>query len=660
MCGIVGVISINSGPISPEVLQRMNDIQAHRGPDGEGFLFAWPNESGFNHCFVEHTSQWQETQSALVGLGHRRLAIIDLNKRGRQPMSSSDGSQWIVFNGEIYNFRELRSELGARGYVFTTKTDTEVLLTSYVEWGEECLAHLEGMYAFAIWDGARQQLFCARDRLGIKPFYYATINGYFIFASEIKSLLSFPGLEPVADHDAVLGFLIHANCDYGSRTMLRQVRALPLAHSLKLNVPLDRLTVKQYWQPEPQQQNGLTDTDRISVLKGKLLETVRRHLNSDVQAGSCLSGGLDSSTVVSLIGKVKDAYPEEATAVGNKLQTFTACWKYRELDERQYAVPVADSIGARPHLVFPSAEDFWSSFQRLAWHQDMPFGSLSYYAQWCVMRAAKEAGVKVLLDGQGGDEVFGGYAKFRYAYLASLFRSRRLIRMLYELAATVSQLDRYVLDLRNGYRYLPKRIRSLLKVDSLLKRALLADWDTAVSSDCTPATRWWRNASAKVEDNSWTLMQRVQLDDISLDTLPGLLRMEDRSSMAFSLEARVPLLDHKLVELGLSLPDHLKVNRGWSKFAIRESMRGLLPEAVRLRKTKLGFASPDRIWLAVDLRKQITELIEGNLRCRDYINVHALRSWYQSEQARKANADSYLGLFRVLSLEMWMRAFSVS
>jgi asparagine synthase (glutamine-hydrolysing) len=370
---------------------------------------------------------------------------------------------------------------------------------------------------------------------------------------------------------------------------------------------------------------------------------------------------LDSSTVVSLIGKVKDEHPEEASAVGNSLHTFTACWKYRELDERQYAAPVADSIGASRHLVFPSADDFWSNFQRMAWHQDMPFGSLSYYAQWCVMRAAKETGVKVLLDGQGGDEVFGGYAKFRYAYLASLFRAGRVARMLCELAATLSQADRYVLDLRNGYRYLPKRIRSLLKVDSLLKRALIADWDTIVGSDCTPATRWWRNASMNQSiDNSWTMLQRIQLDDISLDTLPGLLRMEDRSSMAFSLEARVPLLDHKLVEFGLSLPDHLKVNRGWSKFAIRESMRGLLPEVVRLRKTKLGFASPDRIWLTGDLRNHVTDLIEGELRCRDFINVNALRSWYKSEQAKRANADSYLGLFRILSLEMWMRAFSVS
>jgi asparagine synthase (glutamine-hydrolysing) len=297
----------------------------------------------------------------------------------------------------------------------------------------------------------------------------------------------------------------------------------------------------------------------------------------------------------------------------------------------------------------------------MAWHQDMPFGSLSYYAQWCVMRAAKETGVKVLLDGQGGDEVFGGYAKFRYAYLASLFRAGRVVRMLCELAATLSQADRYVLDLRNGYRYLPKKIRSLLKVDSLLKRALISDWDTIVGSDCTPATRWWRNASMNQSiDNSWTMLQRIQLDDISLDTLPGLLRMEDRSSMAFSLEARVPLLDHKLVEFGLSLPDHLKVNRGWSKFAIRESMRGLLPEVVRLRKTKLGFASPDRIWLTGDLRNHVTDLIEGELRCRDFINVNALRSWYKSEQAKRANADSYLGLFRILSLEMWMRAFSVS
>src|SRR2546428_698234 len=553
MCGIAGIVSFHGQPVDLDLLQEMTDRQAHRGPDGEGFLLGWLESGGFCHALVPHTRHWDGRAPVRVALGHRRLAILDLSERGLQPMTAGDARCWIVFNGEIYNHRVLRATLEARGYTFKTRTDTEVLLQAYLAWGEECLARLQGMFAFAIWDGART---------------------------------------------------------------------------------------------------------RLDGLRELLTSTIRSHLISDVRAGSCLSGGIDSSTVVSLIGKIWREQPDAAAALGDRFFTFTSCWDYPELDEREYAGTVARAVGAEPHLGFPSAQDFWQAFPRMAWHQDMPFPSLSYYAQWCVMRAAREAGVKVLLDGQGGDEVFGGYAKFRYAYLASLLRSGHLVRLAREMAATLAQGDLYVLDLRRGYRYLPKQLRRLFGVDALLQGALRADWDRAISAESTPATRWWRYAaSAGAGESAATLMQRIQVDDIFIDTLPLLLRMEDRSSMAFSLEARVPLLDHQLVDYGVSLPDHLKVQNGWSKVAIREAMRGVLPDVVRRRKTKLGFAAPDKRWLARELRPQVTELIEDTLRCEKYVDAAALRRWYGSSHATDANEESYLGLFRVLALEMWMRAF---
>src|SRR5713226_141019 len=213
MCGIVGIIGLNGRPVDPAVLQAMNDRQVHRGPDGEGFVLAWQDSGGFQHAFLRRAARWGSHATVRVGLGHRRLAILDLSDRGLQPMASEDQRTWLVFNGEIYNFQPLRRELEASGHVFTSRTDTEVLLHAYLHWGEECLAHLEGMYAFAIWDGWRGRLFCARDRLGIKPFYYATPGDYFLFASEIKALLPFPGLQAVADDEIVLGFLVHSNCD---------------------------------------------------------------------------------------------------------------------------------------------------------------------------------------------------------------------------------------------------------------------------------------------------------------------------------------------------------------------------------------------------------------------------------------------------------------
>ena len=661
MCGIVGIVGLGGTPVDLGVLQRMNDLQAHRGPDGEGFLVAWRHAERFAHARLAHTAQWDRRAPVQVALGHRRLAILDLSERGLQPMSMGDTGVWIAFNGEIYNHRELRAELEARGGEFTTRTDTEVLLQAYLRWGDDCLAHVDGMFAFAIWDGARGQLFCARDRLGIKPFYYAAPPGHLLFASEIKALLAFPGLDAGPDDAAVHGFLIHGNCDYGERTAFRNVRALPAAHSLTVDLATSRSGTRRYWALTPGPTNGTRDQDHVRHLRELLLSTTRRHLISDVRVGSCLSGGLDSSAVVSLIGKIWHEQPEAATAIGDSFYTFTSSYADPEFDERRYALAAAQAIGATPHLVFPSAADFWEVFPRLAWHQDMPFGEMSYYAQWRVMRAAREAGVKVLLDGQGGDEVFGGYAKFRYAYLMSLLRSGRLARFTRELGATLLQRDRYVLDLRRGYRYLPQRLRQAFGVDALLQRILRTDWDRALSDESTPATRWWRYASRGATGaRTGTIMQRMQVDDIVVDTLPQLLRMEDRSSMAFSLEARVPLLDHRVVEYGVSLPDHLKVHNGWSKFAIRHALQGLAPDVVRWRRTKLGFAAPSRHWLAHELRPQVRELIADPLRSAKYVDQDALRRWYDSPEAGTANTEAYLGLFRVLALEMWMRAFNLS
>jgi asparagine synthase (glutamine-hydrolysing) len=662
MCGITGIVALNGRPVELGVLQRMNDVQAHRGPDGQGFLVSWQESNGFCSAFLRHTEQGHSAPSARVGLGHRRLAILDLSDRGLQPMSAGASGAWIVFNGEIYNHIELRNELESRGRFFNTRTDTEVLLQSYLEWGTDCLDYLQGMFAFAIWDGGRGRLFCARDRLGIKPFYYARPQDHFIFASEIKGLLPFPGLTPTPDDEAVLGFLVHGNCDYRERTILRGVSALPAAHALVLDIHTGDLKRWSYWTPAPRPDwSGLRDGARVELLHDLLVDTTRSHLISDVRAGSCLSGGLDSSAVVALVAKIWREQPEAASALGDQFHTFTSCYDYPELDERRYALAMANAIGATPSLVFPSAPDFWDSFASMAWHQDMPFSGMSFYAQWRVMRAAKETGVKVLLDGQGGDEVFGGYAKFRYAYLASLLRAGKVGTMAREAWASVLQRDMYILDVRGGYRYLPRRLRAVLGVDSLLQQVIRADWNQALGDESTPATRWWRHATgAKGKGSPHSILQAVQIEDIMVDTLPLILRMEDRSSMAFSIEARVPLLDHKLVEFGLSLPDHQKIQGGFSKFAVREATKGLMPGGVRLRRTKLGFAGADRRWLSSDLRPQVTELIEGSLRCERFVDPRPLREWYRSPAAQNANTEAYGSLFRVLALEMWMRAFDVT
>src|ERR1041385_3247794 len=330
MCGIAGIVSVGR-PVDLRALQLMTDRQRHRGPDGEGFLAGWATAGHFQHQFLPHTSCWDGRAPLAVGLGHRRLAILDLSDRGRQPMTVADNQPWVVFNGEIYNHMELRSQLEPLGYRFATRTDTEVLLQAhrsaasqpgplgyrsatrtdtevllqaYRHWGEDCLGHLEGMFAFAVWDPARSRLFCARDRLGIKPFYYATPPGSFVFASEMKALLGFPGLDATPDDDAALHFLAHRNCDYGERTLVRSIKALPAGHSLVVDPAAGQTACHAYWQLRPNGSNGVRDHQRIESLRALLTGTTCRHLLSDVRVGSCLSGGLDSSTVVSLMGKI--------------------------------------------------------------------------------------------------------------------------------------------------------------------------------------------------------------------------------------------------------------------------------------------------------------------------------------------------------------------
>jgi asparagine synthase (glutamine-hydrolysing) len=315
---------------------------------------------------------------------------------------------------------------------------------------------------------------------------------------------------------------------------------------------------------------------------------------------------------------------------------------------------MAGAVGARSHLVFPTPDDFWSDFLRLAWHQDMPFGALSFYVQWRVMRAASEAGVKVLLDGQGGDEVFGGYAKFRYAYVLSLLRSGQVATFSREIAGMLRHGDRYFLDLRNGFRYLPASLRRALKVDSILQEVVTGDWDAALADESTPATRWWRNVGQNGNGSGWSVMQQIQVDDITVDTLPQLLRMEDRSSMAFSLEARVPCSTTGW-SMRPALPDRLR-DQGFSKFAVRQAMAGVLPETVDsapqtgVCRTGSRLAGRPAAW-------PDTELLSGELLST--IHRRPARAVGTCSRADRASA-ARIGLFGILSLEMWMRAFNLA
>src|SRR3989475_1046549 len=400
MCAIAGLYDISGRALDLSALERMVLVQAHRGPDGEGYVLLDARGQERPLAVVGRLADARGTRPYRhsIGLGHRRLAIIDLSPLGHQPMTTEDGRCWVTYNGEIYNHVELREELRAKGYRFRSASDTEVLLAAYQEWNESCVTRFNGMFAFAIWDRDRRRLFCARDRMGVKPFYYSWDGARFAFASEIKGLLS-AGLRPSPNQRAVFDYLDGACLDHSEDTFFEGIRQLPPAHTLTVDT---QVTVQRYWDLPPCGEAGLSVRDAAERFRHLFRDAVRLRLRSDVPIGTCLSGGLDSSSIVCVANDlmfVEHAVPREL--IGERQKTFSSCFEDPAYDERQFIQPVVERTGAEAHYTFPDPKELAESVSRLVWQQDEPFGSTSIFAQWNVMRLAAQRGVKVLLDGQG-------------------------------------------------------------------------------------------------------------------------------------------------------------------------------------------------------------------------------------------------------------------
>jgi asparagine synthase (glutamine-hydrolysing) len=420
MCGISGIWHLdNSRSISPSLIAQMTFTLRHRGPDDEGYLFV-DTVTGHHEgrrgrdtvpeLQMPDVRQGSEKRYDLA-FGFRRLSIIDLSPAGHQPMGNADGSLWVVYNGEIYNYLELREELKARGHTFRTATDTEVILCAYEEWGEACLERFNGMWAFALWDGHRQQLFCARDRFGIKPFYYVWDGTTFAFASEIKALLQMPDITRRPNEPVIYDYLRYGHLDHSEETFFTGIKQFPPAHFLLLR-PTRQFSLRRYWDLIPDRRAEPLFTSDASYAErfySLFEDAVRLRLRSDVPIGTCLSGGLDSSAIVCVANKLLlDENVIDPDLVGERQRTFSSCFDDRQYDERQYIQAVLALTGAEPNYTFPKGGELLDALTKLMWHQDEPFGSTSIYAQWRVMEKTAERGVKVLLDGQGGDELLAG------------------------------------------------------------------------------------------------------------------------------------------------------------------------------------------------------------------------------------------------------------
>ncbi len=606
MCGLAGIVDLG-GPVEDDRIAAMGRALAHRGPDDEGF-FGGPG----------------------VALVFRRLSIIDLSEAGHQPMSDAEGRYVLLHNGEVYNYRELRRELEGLGHSFRSATDTEVILEAYREWGEACVERFRGMWAFVVWDTRERRLFCSRDRFGIKPFFYRLDGQELVFASELKAFRA-AGVQLAANPSAVRDFLALGLLDHREETFFAGIRQLLPAHNLVFDG--GGMRISRYWQLERREPPA----DPAAAVREAFLESVDLHLRSDVPVGTALSGGLDSSAIVGAVAEH-----------GQRGQpTFTVYFEDAKTDERPFAEAVVERAGASPHWVTFSEDDLARDLPAIVETLEEPFAGTSNAAHWYVMRAAHEAGMKVMLDGQGGDEVFAGYPTYFRSRFADLLAAGRVA----ELAA---EAKAYRSVHRGSLAHVASTVASPFFPRGLTSRARarLTGASSLLHDDLGPAP-----AAPGTNGSVFPDRLRRRLEQMLVaEHLPQMLRYEDRNSMAHSIEARVPFLDHKLVELVFSLDGGELIRRGRTKDVLRRAVADLLPPVVRDRTDKLGFPTPQGRWFRGRIGELSGEVFGSpEFRQRGFVDPAAARS--RLAAVRDGRPSQAPELWRALSLELWARAF---
>ena len=628
MCGIFGAFWRDTRPAATigKHLQIGIDRQLHRGPDGHG---TWIHPAG------------------KLGLAHARLSIIDLTT-GAQPMRGNAGNV-ITYNGEIYNYIELRKEIGEE--LFDTTSDTEVILRAYEKWGEACVEKLEGMFAFAIWDERRGQLFVARDRFGIKPFYYAVAQGGFYFASEVKGLTPF--LDRVqTDANALHDYFAFQFC-LGEKTLFEGVRQLKPAHCGYVDADLN-LRQRQYWEVHYDLDWNHTETYFVEQVRERLRESVHMHMRSDVEVGAYISGGVDSSLIAAMARKERE---------GQRFQGFTGKFSIGEaFDESRYAQVAADEHDIQLHQVDITEDDFVNDISKVIYHLDQPVAGPGSFPQYAVSRLVKDH-IKVVLGGQGSDETFGGYARYLIAYWEQCIKGA--------LDGTMNDgnyivtYESIIPNLRTLRNYKPliqefmaegifdsrdKRYYRLINRSNTFGNVVNWDMfqDKASSFDDFKEIFWGKNVGKESYFDSITHFDFKTL-------LPALLQVEDRMSMAHGIESRVPFLDHKLIELAATVPANVKFQNGELKRLLRLAFQDTLPKAIRERKDKMGFPVPLQVWMRQGGRARefiLDTFRSANARTREY-----LAPGFDIEKMMQQEGLFSRNIWAFLSLELWQKQF---
>jgi asparagine synthase (glutamine-hydrolysing) len=618
-------------------------IMRHRGPDGEGFLLA--NLTSGAHALrngddtppnIQHPHLTTPSDfTPDLALAHRRLAILDLSPNGHEPMSVNDGALWLTFNGEIYNYLEIRDDLRALGYTFHTECDAEVILQAYDAWGYACLERFIGMFAFALWDRARRRLWCVRDRFGVKPFYYAVSGGQFAFASEIKALRVLLPEACTPDMAQLFWFARYGRVFNPPYTFFEGVRELAGGHYLviedgRVSDPI------RYWDIDLERARATYDySDPEGEFLSLLRDSVRLRLRSDVPVGTCLSGGLDSSAIVALATEGLN---------GGRMNSFSSIYAVKGLDERRYINLVSEKCGTIRHETTPQPANFIPRLEKMTWHQDIPTASPTLMSQYAVMELAHGV-VTVLLDGQGADELLAGYLSHVVFHLRDL-RRRDPARWVREQAAFMREVYPRFFPYFSP-REFASRARHTLAHGIQPPHVLTADADALAGERETGRSRRKLDSGDALNDH---LYQAVMQESI-----PALLHYEDRNSMAFGIEARVPFLDHRLAEFALGVPGDLKVKGATTKLFARRALSRVLPDEIAWRKDKLGYPIPFGHWLRTDTALQADSravLLDGVSK----------RGWIQPARVERLWRDHLSGgsdhsrqLYALITAEQWIR-----
>lgn len=648
MCGIAGIYCKEGVAPHALALRDALKVSRHRGPDGDGIVFfrlADGERRGTRRGLDEPIDiAGLEQAEADVGIGHLRLSILDLSDAGRQPMRTHDGRVWITYNGEVYNYIELKQELEALGHTFRTRTDTEVILAAYRAWGTDCVKRFNGMWAFCIVDLERRILFCSRDRFGVKPFHYWHDGTRLVFASEIKQLLSFSFVPRRANRQAVYEFLAYAAVDWCEETFYDGIYKLLQGHSLIFHIDSGSIDVERYYEPPVAIQERMSYRAASQKFRELLHDSVRLRLRSDVPVGTCLSGGLDSSAIVCLMNQL--LAEQERTELQ---RTFSSHFDDKEANEIEYMQHVIEATKVDSHVIRPQAEDVLRDLERVAWHQDEPFGSTSIFAQWFVYKCVRENSVIVMLDGQGADEVLGGYVGMVRSYHSELEAKKQKWKLRWE---------KWRFDtLQSGqpwYRNLWSRGSAngqagvvLPSYHEWIRPELVEGGEEAshflANQRLTPYGE---------QEHFNNLLYQFTFHN----NLQQLLRYQDRNSMAWSIESRVPFLDYRLVEHVIGLPSGYKVRNGYTKSVLREGMRAILPEKIRTRVNKLGFATPEARFQRTVLRDPIRQAI-GSERMKEFLVPEVAQRYF--DMVLDNNRTDF-GPWRMLSVWLWMERHGVT